>query len=169
MKKLLSSLMVASLQFSVLLGTGSIVMASSDTSVIAEDELLEVHKSPSCGCCSGWVEHMQAHGFNTQIQHSDRLNQIKDSAGIPDNARSCHTAISRDGYVFEGHIPAKFVAQFLATPPANAKGLVVPAMPVGSPGMEYNHQFMGYTIFQLNDDGSLIPYAVVETMVQQYE
>ncbi|MBM6550209.1 DUF411 domain-containing protein [Marinomonas ostreistagni] len=169
MKRLLSSLMIASVQVSILLGSSSIVLASSDTSVIAEDELLEIHKSPSCGCCTDWVEHMQGHGFSTQVQHSNALTEIKNSAGIPANARSCHTAISRDGYVFEGHIPAKFVAQFLAQPPANAKGLVVPAMPVGSPGMEYNHQFMAYTIFQLNEDGSLHPYAVIETMAEQYE
>lgn len=122
---------------------------------------LQVYKSPTCGCCSGWVEHMNMHGHQTQIHHPKDLNQIKNESGIPANARSCHTAISASGFIFEGHIPAKYIERFLANPPADAKGLIVPAMPVGSPGMEYNGQFMPYSVMQLNTDGTLNVYARV--------
>ena len=166
--KLLSSALVMAIPLSIMAMLPNAAVASSDISVIDDNELLEVHKSPTCGCCTGWVEHMQQHGFKTEVNHPDNLTHIKNEAGIPANARSCHTAISSNDYVFEGHIPAKFVAQFLENPPERAKGLVVPAMPVGSPGMEYNNQFMSYTILQLNQDGSLQPYAVIDTPEQQY-
>lgn len=143
------------------------VMASGSITLEPQTMVLDVHKSPTCGCCSGWVEHMAKHGFETKVHHPADLMAVKNQAGIPANARSCHTAVSANGYVFEGHIPAKFVEKFLANPPAGAKGLIVPAMPVGSPGMEYNHQFMPYTVLQLNNDGSLSHYADVRSADEQ--
>ena len=74
------------------------------------------------------------------------LDGIKLEAGISPAARSCHTAISTDGYVFEGHIPSRYIRQFLAAPPEGARGLVVPGMPVGSPGMEMGDRFDPYDI-----------------------
>lgn len=126
-----------------------------------------VHKSPTCGCCTGWVEHMNMHGAQTSVNHASNLGQLKADFGIPANARSCHTAVSKDGYVFEGHIPAKFIQQYLANPNPNTKGLIVPAMPVGSPGMEYNGQFMPYSVYLLHDDGSMSEYAKVNRLEDQ--
>ena len=82
------------------------------------------------------IEHAEGYGFDSEIFHPRNLNGIKDEYGIPPRYRSCHTAVSPDGYVFEGHIPAKIVREFLESPPEDAIGLTVPAMPVGSPGME---------------------------------
>ncbi|KTF05719.1 protein containing DUF411, partial [marine sediment metagenome] len=72
-----------------------------------------------------------------------------------------------DGYVFEGHVPAKYMAQFLKNPPSDAIGLAVPSMPVGSPGMEYQDKFMPYKVIQLNKDGSTAIYATIDTPQQQ--
>ncbi len=125
---------------------------------------LTVYKSPTCGCCGKWVDHMSANGFNSAIEHPSDLSAIKDQWSLPKDMRSCHTAVSANGYVFEGHIPAKFVQQFLEAPPENAKGLIVPSMPVGSPGMEVGDKFMPYTVFLLLADGSTTVFARVNSV-----
>ena len=142
------------------------VQAQQDTTFDSAKAFL-VHKSPTCGCCTGWVGHMTSHGAHTKIQHSDNLARLKADLGIPANARSCHTAISDSGYVFEGHIPAKFIQQFLSNPVLDAKGLVVPGMPVGSPGMEYKDQFMPYVVYLLKLDGKLEVFAKVNSLADQ--
>ncbi|WP_369802079.1 DUF411 domain-containing protein [Microbulbifer sp. Q7] len=82
--------------------------------------------------------------------------------------QSCHTSVSADGYVFEGHIPAKLIRQFLRNPPAGARGLAVPAMPLGSPGMEVGDRFTPYKVLQLNRDGSTSVYANIDHFEQQH-
>ncbi|SBS31392.1 Protein of unknown function, DUF [Marinomonas aquimarina] len=166
MNKLFSSIMAISLLTATAIPT--ITEAASETSIVRKDNVIEVHKSPTCGCCNGWLKHMEDSGFNTHINHPQNLTALKNEMGVPANARSCHTAISKQGYIFEGHIPAKLIKQFLDNPPANTKGLVVPAMPVGSPGMEYNNQFMPYSVLLLNDDGTVSPYAEISTQEEQY-
>lgn len=133
----------------------------------ADNESLLVHKSPTCGCCTGWVEHMKMHGVQTNENHASNLGQLKTELGIPADARSCHTAVSKDGYIFEGHIPAKFIQQYLANPTPDTKGLIVPGMPVGSPGMEYNGQFMPYKVYLLHKDGAMSEYAKVDIALDQ--
>ena len=108
------------------------------------------------------------HGFVSAVEHPQDLSAKKDELGVPARARSCHTAVSKQGYVFEGHIPAKYVQQFLQSPPENALGLVVPAMPVGSPGMEVGNKFMPYDIFVFNKDGSSNVYASVTQAGDQF-
>jgi hypothetical protein len=93
-----------------------------------------VTKDPSCGCCSGWVEHVRAAGFAVEVIESSDLAPIKTRLGVPARLASCHTA-EIGGYVLEGHVPAAAVKRLLAERPA-ATGLAVPGMPVGSPGME---------------------------------
>ncbi|TPE51250.1 DUF411 domain-containing protein [Maribrevibacterium harenarium] len=129
----------------------------------AAEVTLDVYKSPTCGCCTGWVKHIEDQGMVGVVHHPMNLTAVKDQFAIPANMRSCHTAVTKDGYIFEGHIPAKFIQAFLDQPPTKAKGLIVPAMPVGSPGMEYNNQFMAYKVLQLNRDGSVEVYAEVNT------
>jgi hypothetical protein len=93
-----------------------------------------VTKDPSCGCCSGWVEHVRSAGFQVEVIESRDLAPLKVRLGIPTHLAACHTAeIGR--YVLEGHVPAPAIERFLAERPA-ATGLAVPGMPVGSPGME---------------------------------
>jgi len=129
---------------------------------------LDVYKDPSCGCCSNWIEQMGAANFESTIHHPRNLNAIKLEQGFVPQLQSCHTAVTRDGYAFEGHVPPKLVRQFLADPPADAKGLTVPGMPMGSPGMEMGNRFQPYDVIQLNRDGSTRVYASIKSQTEQY-
>ena len=122
---------------------------------------LLVHKTPTCGCCKKWVKHLEANNFSTMIKDHQNLQKIKEQHSIKPKYQSCHTAVSQDGYVFEGHIPSKFIKQFLANPEADAIGLAVPGMPLGSPGMEVEGRFMPYDVLVLYKDGSSRVYAEV--------
>jgi hypothetical protein len=93
-----------------------------------------VSKDPSCGCCSGWAEHVRAAGFPVEIVETENLNRVKARLGVPHDLAGCHTA-EVAGYVIEGHVPASVIRRLLDEKPA-AAGLAVPGMPAGSPGME---------------------------------
>jgi hypothetical protein len=97
--------------------------------------LVEVFKSPTCGCCAQWVEHMRASGFTVRTTDLNDLTDIKKSRGVPDQVQSCHTAVV-NGYVVEGHVPAADVHRLLKEKPAIA-GIAVGGMPIGSPGMDF--------------------------------
>lgn len=123
---------------------------------------LTVYKTPTCGCCGKWVAHIEDAGFEVTVREMDDLTSVKRSSGIAPTHQSCHTAVADDGeYVFEGHVPAKYIEAFLADPPEDARGLVVPAMPVGSPGMEYEDRFSPYDVLLLKSDGTYDVYAHV--------
>jgi len=123
---------------------------------------LTVYKTPTCGCCGKWVDHIEGAGFEVTVKEMDNLAAVKRSQGIAPTHQSCHTAVADDGgYVFEGHVPAKYMEAFLADPPEGARGLVVPAMPVGSPGMEYQDHFSPYDVLLLKADGTYDVYAHV--------
>ena len=122
---------------------------------------LLVHKTPTCGCCKKWVNHLEANNFSTMIKDHQNLQKVKEQHSIKPKYQSCHTAVSQDGYVFEGHIPSKFIKKFLANPEADAIGLAVPGMPLGSPGMEVEGRFMPYDVLVLYKDGSSKVYAEV--------
>ena len=122
---------------------------------------LLVHKTPTCGCCKKWVKHLEANNFSTTIKDHQNLQKVKEQHSIKPKYQSCHTAVSQDGYVFEGHIPSKFIKQFSANPEADAIGLAVPGMPLGSPGMEVEGRFMPYDVLVLYKDGSSKVYAEV--------
>ena len=93
--------------------------------------------------------------------------KLKDQAGVANEMRSCHTFVTSNDYVFEGHVPAKYMAQFLENPPVQTMGLAVPGMPVGSPGMEYQDKFESYQIMQLNKDGTTEVYADIDSIEKQ--
>ncbi|MBV35846.1 MAG: hypothetical protein CMP47_10420 [Rickettsiales bacterium] len=131
-------------------------------------QFLEVYKNPSCGCCKKWMSHIEKHGFEASSHNLNNLPTFKSEKGIQPQYQSCHTAVSQDGYVFEGHIPAKYIHQFLKEKPEGALGLTVPAMPVGSPGMEVGDKFMPYQVFLLKIDGSVETYAEVNSQEEQY-
>ena len=122
---------------------------------------LLVHKTPTCGCCKMWIKHLEGNGFTASIEDHSNLQEIKEKYDIKPEYRSCHTGVSKDGYIFEGHIPSKFIKQFLADPEADAIGLSVPGMPLGSPGMEVEGRFMPYDVLVLYKDGSSKVYAEV--------
>ena len=133
-------------------------LTTASNSITSEIVSLDVYKSRTCGCCKKWISHIEDFGFESEVHHPANLNKIKADKGIEPRYQSCHTAVSSDGYVFEGHIPANIMQQFLANPPSNAIGLAVPGMPVGSPGMEMGNRYDEYTIFLLNKDGDDVVY-----------
>ena len=117
-----------------------------------------VHKSASCGCCGSWVEHMRSAGFQVDVHNTDNLNPIKESVGVPVAKGSCHTA-QVGGYFIEGHVPASDIKRLLQEKP-DAKGLVLPGMPMCSPGMETpDGRAQAYTVELVHRDGSTTAYA----------
>ncbi len=96
---------------------------------------ITVYKSPSCGCCQGWVEHLEANGFETTTIDTNNVNEVKQANGVPRDMASCHTALI-DDLVIEGHVPAEDIVAYLKNPRFNTIGLSVPGMVQGSPGME---------------------------------
>lgn len=116
-----------------------------------------VYKSATCGCCRVWVDHMQSHGFPVKVNNVDDLGAVKERVGVPHGMGSCHTA-EVGGYFIEGHVPATEVQRLLAEKP-DAKGLTVPGMPIGSPGMEQGDRIDPYQVFLVHKDGSTSVYA----------
>lgn len=104
------------------------------TSLAAQAPAIRVHKDPNCGCCSGWVRHLEAAGFSVAVREETDLQRIRKRLGVPGDLVACHTA-EADGYVIEGHVPAAAIRRLLKDRPA-AIGVAVPGMPTGSPGME---------------------------------
>jgi len=96
---------------------------------------ITIYKSPSCGCCQGWVEHLETNGFETRVIDTDNVGAIKQTHGVPGELASCHTALIDDA-VIEGHVPAGDILAYLENPQFNTLGLSVPGMVQGSPGME---------------------------------
>lgn len=141
---------------------------NSSKATLNQQLSLVVHKSPTCGCCGAWVDHVKEAGFIADIVEDSDLQALKDRFGIVAQARSCHTAIYKDKYVFEGHVPPASLNAFLSNPPAEAKGLVVPGMPIGSAGMEDGDRFQPFKVLQLNNDGSYSVYANIENYEQQF-
>jgi len=143
------------------------LLAESNQYQPGTPELL-VYKHPACGCCKKWVKHIENEGIDVTSKETKKISAIKDKYGIKQNFRSCHTAVSRDEYAFEGHVPAKLIHQFLSESNSNAIGLSVPAMPVGSPGMEVDDKFMPYKVLLLLKDGSSKVYAEINTYEEQF-
>ena len=123
---------------------------NSNSESLQKNEIT-VYKNPNCGCCTKWVEHMRANGFKLTEKPVDNLDEIKDSLGVPEDKRSCHTAVLK-GYVFEGHIPAASIKKFL-NDPAGQIGLAVPDMPTGSPGMESGNHKEKFKVYSFNGGG----------------
>lgn len=96
--------------------------------------LITVNKDPSCGCCAAWVDHLRKAGFPSKVIETEAVWGIKQRLGVPQELASCHTA-EVAGYVIEGHVPAETIIRLLHEKP-EGKGLAVPGMPIGSPGME---------------------------------
>lgn len=108
--------------------------ACTDTEKQVDLKSITVYKSPTCGCCSKWVSHLEANGFKVKAIDQNDMTSVKSEAGVPLQMGSCHTAFI-DGYVIEGHVPATDIKRLLEEQPA-VTGLTVPGMPMGSPGME---------------------------------
>ena len=120
--------------------------------------LMAVYKSPTCGCCTKWVEHMKQNGFTVHVTDLNDVSAIKTKHGVPASAQSCHTAVV-NGYVVEGHVPAADVKRMLKEKPAIV-GLALPGMPAGSPGMEVpGIQPPPYQVLSIDKRGATKVYA----------
>ena len=95
---------------------------------------ITVYKTPTCGCCHEWVAHLQKNGFEVVAHDVPDTSPYRKKFGVPAELGSCHTGVI-DGYALEGHVPAEDIHRLLAEKP-KARGLAVPGMIVGSPGME---------------------------------
>lgn len=147
----------------LLIFTLALSAESSQLNTQMTNPLMEliVHKTPTCGCCKMWVNHMENNGFAINTQDHQSLLKIKDNLKIEPQFRSCHTAVSSEGYFFEGHIPGKYVSKFLKESNPKAIGLSVPGMPLGSPGMEVEGRFTPYDVLIHFRDGTTKVYAEV--------
>lgn len=122
----------------------------------AADGVVTVYKSPTCGCCSKWVDHMRSNGFEVETKDMSNMEQVKNHYGIPASFQSCHTALV-DGYLIEGHVPASDIKRLLKEKP-DSIGLFVPGMPMGSPGMEGPRKD-DYSVLSVDREGKTSVFA----------
>ena len=139
------------------LALAAVVLGSPPDHLPAQGPAMTVYKTPTCGCCAKWVDHMKSAGFKVQVQDMDDLTEIKQASGVPIPIRTCHTAVV-SGYVIEGHVPADLVKKVLAEKP-KMTGIAVPGMPVGSPGMESGNQKSPYDVVLFDKTGKTTVYA----------
>jgi hypothetical protein len=111
-----------------------VLAACAPGALAVETPLVEVWRSPTCGCCGAWVKHLNENGFATKVHMVDDTSAVRRVLGIPERLGSCHTA-KVGGYAIEGHVPAADMKRLLAERP-KARGLAAPGMPAGSPGMD---------------------------------
>ncbi len=131
-----------------------LIPAAAQAQARSDAPLVEVWKSPTCGCCKDWIAHMEANGFRTLV-HDTGNTAVRGRLGIDMKYGSCHTA-RVDGYAIEGHVPAADIRRLLKERP-KAIGLAVPGMPIGSPGMdgpEYNGRKDPYDVLLIATDGN---------------
>ena len=117
----------------------------------ADSSLITVYKTPTCGCCALWVDHMRAHGFRVAVTDVAQIGPVKQTHGVPGDVATCHTG-KIGGYFVEGHVPAEDVRRMLRERP-DIIGLAVPGMPQGSPGME-SGSVENYDVIAIGRDGS---------------
>lgn len=117
---------------------------------------LTVYKSPTCGCCQGWIDYMQAKGYRSTTLHVD-LGPIKKQYQVTPNLESCHTTLV-DGLVIEGHVPESDIVRLLKERPAGVLGLTVPGMPASAPGMD-QLPFQPYTVLTFDKAGKTTVWA----------
>ena len=136
------------------LTTLTAIAATLPAGVAAAPVAMEVWKAPTCGCCKDWIRILEADGFRVKV-HDVGNTAARSRLGIPMRLGSCHTALV-GGYAIEGHVPARELRRLLAQRP-KAIGLAVPAMPLGSPGMdgpEYGGRKDAYDVLLVLEDGS---------------
>ncbi len=139
----------------LILGTAPVIGIAK----AAAGPVVQVYKSPTCGCCSKWVDHMSAAGFDVQATNVSDVNVYKREHGVPGQLYACHTALV-EGYIVEGHVPAEDVIRMLEQKPDIA-GIAVPGMPLGSPGMEVPNP-VRYETLSFDRNGNIEVFAVHE-------
>lgn len=120
--------------------------------------VITVYRTPSCGCCTKWVDHLEQSGLTVESVTVEETHSVRSEFGVPHELASCHTAIA-GGYWVEGHVPADLVEQLLRDKPADIRGIAVPGMPAGSPGMETPDP-VTYQVLSEMTDGTIGVHAV---------
>ena len=137
--------------------SAALAIAAEPPQAIPAKPQMTVYKDPNCACCSKWVDHLRKHAFAVATKDTSDVARIKDSARVPADHRSCHTAFV-NGYVIEGHVPAEDIKRLLAEKPKVA-GLAVGGMPIGSPGMEVGNRKDAYDVVAFTRDGTTRVFA----------
>lgn len=135
----------------------AIAFAAMFVGSAAHAATLTVYKSPSCGCCAKWVEHVERHGFTAQVIPTDDMMAVKKRLGVPDSQMSCHTT-KVGNHVVEGHVPAADIKRLLAQKP-KARGIAVAGMPMGAPGMEHGDHRQPYSTMLIDTNGQTSLFA----------
>jgi hypothetical protein len=136
---------------------GAIAFAALTLGAAAHAANMTVHRSPTCGCCIKWIEHVEKHGFTVKTVLTEDMPAVKKKLGIPATLMSCHTSIV-GGYVVEGHVPAADIKRLLAQKP-RAKGIAVAGMPMGAPGMQHGDHHQPYSTMLIGKDGKATLFA----------
>ena len=139
------------------IATAMLLQACTQGSAPEPPPTVTVWKSPSCGCCGKWVDHLKAEGFVVTVIDERAMAPLKSSLQIPQELQSCHTAKVGD-YLVEGHVPAADIRRLLAERP-DARGIAVPGMPAGSPGMEVPGRFDAFDVMLFGAEGESRFYA----------
>ncbi|RCW94939.1 hypothetical protein DFP77_1412 [Marinomonas foliarum] len=133
------------------------ILTLVSASVFAQP-IIDLYKSPTCGCCVKWGELMKAEGYTVNYHHTEDWSSLKKDVGMPMQLQSCHTAVI-DGYLIEGHVPEQDVARLILEKPENVSGLAVPRMPRYSPGMaEKGQQYKDFNVIQFSQQGTMTVY-----------
>lgn len=114
-------------------------------------QTIDVYRDPNCGCCKEWISHLRDNGFSVNDHVEPNMSAVKRRLGVAPRLASCHTGVI-DGKFVEGHVPAEQI-QLLAKRP-DLRGLAVPGMPMGSPGMEMGDHKDAYQVIGLTRDGT---------------
>jgi len=138
-------------------GIGAAAFAAAMPAVAANYPPIAAYRNPGCGCCEKWAEHLRQAGFTVTMEDDPSLDERRLKLGVPVELAGCHTAVMRE-YVLEGHVPAEDILTLLAKNPA-ARGLAVPGMPMGSPGMEMGAEREAYDVFIFTAGGKSQVYA----------
>ncbi len=140
-------------------GTGAAMVAGQLVAQTAQPPVrnMVVYKDPNCGCCSQWIDHVRKAGFTVDVKDTSDMDSMKSAIGLPAALASCHTA-KVGPYIVEGHVPADLIVKLLREKPAG-RGLAVPGMPVGSPGMEMGNRKDPYDVLLFDAKGKTTVYA----------
>ena len=116
-----------------------------------------VYRNPECGCCTKWVKYLQDNNYNVTIENTRDVLVVKKRLGVPEKLAACHTAVI-DGYIIEGHITHRDIKRLLLFRP-DIKGIAVPGMPVGTPGMERGSTVQSHNVISFDEQGNMKVFA----------
>jgi hypothetical protein len=141
---------VRSISLLVLLKVLAITTAFAGDAMVKD---IVVYKNPECGCCTKWVDYLKDNNYNVTIENTRDVLAVKKRLGVPEKLAACHTAVI-DGYIVEGHITHRDIKRLLLFRP-DVKGIAVPGMPVGTPGMERGSAIQPHKVISFDEQGNM--------------